>query len=97
MPDYNIHSEKIEEAGRKLLNDSGNLQSLLDTVRREIGDVLADGYSTPGAKAKFEPFFNEFAGNFQKIKDSLDGIQKYLNTLPDIFDRADQDAASGLR
>jgi WXG100 family type VII secretion target len=96
MPDYKVNSEQTESTSQALLNDFSQLQDKLNEVRGKITNLLADGYTTPAAQQKFQPFFEEFAKGFEQINTSLQGIGQYVKSVGQAFQQTDDQLAQNF-
>lgn len=93
MPNFAVNSEETAQTSAGLINDFSQLQDKLTEVRGKIQGLLANGYATPAAQQKFQPYFEEFARGFEQINQSLEGIGTYVRTVGEAF--ADTDAQLG--
>lgn len=96
MPSFKVDSDTTAQTSSALLNDFSQLQDKLNEVQGKIQSLLADGYSTPAAQQKFQPFFDEFAKGFQQVNQALQGIAQYVKTVGETFDSADTQLGSSL-
>lgn len=96
MPDYKVNSDRTGETSSQLQSDFGQLQDKLTEVKGKVSNLLADGYDTPRAKSDFQPFFDEFTKGFDQVNQGLDGISKYVKSVGDTFDGADQSTGQQL-
>jgi WXG100 family type VII secretion target len=96
MPDFAVNSDETSTTSSQLLNDFSQLQDKLMDVRSKIDGLLANGYRTPAAQQKFQPYFEEFAKGFDQVNQSLEGIGNYVRTVGDAFSDTDQQLGSQL-
>jgi len=96
MPDFAVNSEETSQASAALLNDFSQLQDKLVEVRGMVQNLLAQGYRTPAAQQKFQPFFDEFAKGFDQVNQGLQGIGNYVRSVGEAFSSTDQDRGSPL-
>ncbi|MGI5453002.1 WXG100 family type VII secretion target [Streptomyces sp. CA-249302] len=96
MPNYAVNSDTTSSTSQALLNDFSQLQDKLNEVRGKITNLLADGYSTPAAQQKFQPFFDEFAKGFEQVNQGLQGIGQYVKSVGEAFDQTDSQLGSNL-
>jgi WXG100 family type VII secretion target len=96
MPDFAVNSEETSTTAQSLLGDFGDLQQKLQDVRNKVTNLLASGYRTPAAKAKFEPFFEQFSKGFEQTTNGLEGMAKYVKSVGDAFQQADESLGSSL-
>ncbi|GIF77728.1 WXG100 family type VII secretion target [Asanoa siamensis] len=97
MPNFSVNSDETAQTSAALLNDFTQLQDKLSEVRGKVQGLLAQGYSTPAAQQKFQPFFDEFARGFEQINQSLEGISTYVRTVGEAFASADEQLGAQLR
>ncbi len=96
MPDFAVNSDETAQTSSALLSDFSELQDKLTDVRGKITALLAQGYRTPAAQQRFQPFFEEFARGFDTVNQSLQGIGQYVKSVGDAFDQTDQQLGSSL-
>ncbi len=72
MPNFAVNSDETAQTSATLLADFTALQDKLTEVRGKIDGLLANGYSTPAAQQKFQPFFEEFARGFEQVNQGLE-------------------------
>jgi WXG100 family type VII secretion target len=96
MPDFAVNSDTTASTSADLLNSFSQLQDQLTQVRGKIQSLLSDGYQTPAAQQKFQPFFEEFAKGFDQVNQSLQGIGQYVKSVGDAFDNTDSQLGSSL-
>ncbi|MFF3752464.1 WXG100 family type VII secretion target [Streptomyces sp. NPDC002018] len=96
MPNFAVNSDETATASQSLLNDFSQLQDKLTEVRGRISQLLANGYSTPAAQQKFQPFFDEFAKGFDQVNQGLQGIGQYVKAVGDAFSQTDEQLGSNL-
>ncbi len=96
MPDFRINSDETAATSQALLNDFAQLQDKLTEVRGKIENLLANGYSTPQAQQKFQPFFEEFARGFDQVNQGLSGIGQYVRSVGEAFTQTDDQLGSNL-
>jgi WXG100 family type VII secretion target len=96
MPDFAVNSDETAQTSAALLNDFSQLQDKLSEVRNKVSGLLAQGYRTPAAQQKFQPFFEEFGRGFEQINTSLEGIGQYVRNVGDAFDQTDQQLGSSI-
>jgi WXG100 family type VII secretion target len=96
MPDYKVNSDETASTSQALLNDFSQLQDKLSEVKNKISSLLSNGYSTPAAQQKFQPFFEEFAQGFSQVNDGLQGIGQYVKSVGDAFSQTDDQLGSNL-
>ena len=96
MPDYKVNSDETASTSQALMSDFGQLQDKLTEVKGKITSLLSNGYSTPAAQQKFQPFFDEFAKSFDQMNQSLQGIGTYVKSVGDAFSDADSQLGSNL-
>lgn len=96
MPDFAVNSDTTAQTSSALLNDFSQLTDKLTEVRGKIQNLLSDGYRTPAAQQKFQPFFDEFAKGFDQVNQSLQGIGQYVKSVGDAFDSTDNQLGSSL-
>ncbi|WP_055526244.1 WXG100 family type VII secretion target [Streptomyces graminilatus] len=97
MPNFAVDSDETAAASASLLNDFSALQDKLTEVRGRITQLLSQGYSTPAAQQKFQPFFDEFAKGFEQVNQGLQGISQYVKAVGDAFAQTDEQLGSNLR
>ncbi|MCM4083802.1 WXG100 family type VII secretion target [Paractinoplanes hotanensis] len=96
MPDFAVNSDETAQTSAALLNDFTQLQDKLTEVRSKVQNLLAQGYRTPAAQQKFQPFFDEFARGFDQVNQGLQGIGNYVRSVGEAFSSTDQDLGSRL-
>jgi WXG100 family type VII secretion target len=96
MPEFNVNSDTTAQTSTSLLNSFNQLTEQLTQVRNQIQSLLADGYSTPAAQQKFQPYFEEFAKGFSSINQSLQGISSYVKQVGETFANTDSQLGSSL-
>lgn len=96
MPDFRINSDETAATSQALLNDFAQLQDKLTEVRGKIENLLANGYTTPQAQQKFQPFFEEFARGFDQVNQGLSGIGQYVRSVGEAFTQTDDQLGSNL-
>jgi WXG100 family type VII secretion target len=96
MPDFAVNSDETASTSAALLNDFTELQDKLNQVRSKVQALLAQGYRTPAAQQKFEPFFEEFSKGFEQVNQGLEGIGQYVKAVGDAFQQADEQLGSNL-
>lgn len=96
MPNFNVNSDETAQTSAALLSDFGQLQDKLTEVRGKVSALLAQGYSTPAAQQKFQPFFDTFAQGFEQVNVGLEGIGNYVRSVGEAFDQTDRDLGSAL-
>ncbi len=96
MPDFAVNSDETAQTSAALLNDFSQLQDKLSEVRNKISGLLSQGYRTPAAQQRFQPFFEEFARGFDQVNQSLEGIGQYVRNVGEAFDQTDQQLGSSL-
>jgi WXG100 family type VII secretion target len=96
MPDVAVNSDTTAQTSSGLLNDFSQLQDKLSEVRSKIQNLLSDGYRTPAAQQKFQPYFDQFAKGFDQVNQSLQGIGQYVKNVGDAFDSTDTQLGSSL-
>ena len=96
MPDFAVNSDETAQTSAALLNDFSQLQDKLTEVRGKVQNLLAQGYRTPAAQQKFQPFFDEFAKGFDQVNQGLHGIGTYVRSVGEAFASVDQDLGSRL-
>ncbi|MEU3184199.1 WXG100 family type VII secretion target [Streptomyces sp. NPDC006923] len=96
MPNFAVNSDETSSTSASLLNDFASLQDKLTEVRGKITNLLAQGYSTPAAQQKFQPFFDEFAKGFDQVNQGLQGIGQYVKAVGDAFSQTDEQLGSNL-
>jgi WXG100 family type VII secretion target len=96
MPEFNVNSDTTAQTSASLLNSFNDLTGQLTTVRNQINSLLADGYSTPAAQQKFQPYFEEFASGFNSINQSLQGISSYVKQVGETFASTDTQLGASL-
>ena len=96
MPDYKVNSDETAQTSAALLNDFSQLEDKLREVKQKVSGLLANGYQTPSAQAKFSPFFDEFAKGFDQVNQGLNGIQQYVKSVGDTFSQTDDQLGSNL-
>ncbi|GAB3276050.1 WXG100 family type VII secretion target [Kineosporia babensis] len=96
MPDFKVNSDETAATSQALLNDFAQLQDKLTEVRGKIENLLANGYTTPQAQQKFQPFFEEFARGFDQVNQGLSGIGQYVRSVGEAFTQTDDQLGSNL-
>ncbi|MFF2523353.1 WXG100 family type VII secretion target [Streptomyces liangshanensis] len=96
MPNFAVNSDETASASASLLNDFTSLQDKLTEVRGRINQLLSQGYSTPAAQQKFQPFFEEFAKGFQQVNEGLQGISQYVKSVGEAFSQTDEQLGSNI-
>ncbi|WP_033341140.1 WXG100 family type VII secretion target [Catenuloplanes japonicus] len=96
MPNFAVNSDETAQTSATLLADFTALQDKLTEVRGKIDGLLANGYSTPAAQQKFQPFFEEFARGFEQVNQGLEGIGNYVRTVGEAFSDTDQQLGNAL-
>ena len=96
MPNFAVNSDETASTSQALLNDFTQLQDKLTEVKGKISSLLANGYSTPAAQQKFQPFFDEFAKGFDQVNQGLQGIGQYVKSVGEAFDQTDTQLGSNL-
>jgi WXG100 family type VII secretion target len=96
MPEFNVNSDTTAQTSASLLNSFNDLTEQLSQVRNQIQSLLADGYSTPAAQQKFQPYFEEFAQGFNSINQSLQGISSYVKQVGESFASTDTQLGASL-
>ncbi len=96
MPNFAVNSEETATTSAALLTDFSQLQDKLSEVRNKVQALLAQGYSTPAAQQRFQPFFEEFARGFEQVNTSLEGISTYVRTVGEAFEQTDQQLGSSI-
>ncbi|MEV4708499.1 WXG100 family type VII secretion target [Actinoplanes sp. NPDC049316] len=96
MPDFAVNSDETAQTSAALLNDFSQLQDKLVEVRGKVQNLLAQGYRTPAAQQKFQPFFDEFARGFDQVNQGLQGIGNYVRSVGEAFSSTDQDLGARL-
>ncbi|MDP9792706.1 WXG100 family type VII secretion target [Catenuloplanes nepalensis] len=96
MPNFAVNTEETAQTSASLQADFQSLQDKLTEVRGKIDGLLANGYSTPAAQQKFQPFFEEFARGFDQVNQGLEGIGNYVRTVGEAFADTDQQLGNAL-
>ncbi|BCY07221.1 WXG100 family type VII secretion target [Actinoplanes sp. L3-i22] len=96
MPDFAVNTEETSQTSAALLNDFSQLQDKLTEVRGKVQNLLSQGYRTPAAQQKFQPFFDEFAKGFDQVNQGLQGIGNYVRSVGEAFESTDSDLGSRL-
>jgi WXG100 family type VII secretion target len=96
MPEFAVNSDETSSTSQSMLGDFSELQAKLQDVRTKVAGLLASGYRTPAAKAKFEPYFEQFAKGFEQTNSGLEGMAKYVKGVGDAFQQADESLGSSL-
>lgn len=96
MPDFAVNSDETSSTSAALLNDFTELQNKLVDVRGKVQALLSQGYRTPAAQQKFQPFFDEFAKGFDQVNQGLQGIGNYVKSVGEAFVSTDQELGSKL-
>jgi WXG100 family type VII secretion target len=96
MPDFAVNSDETQQTSAALLNDFSQLQDKLSEVRNKVQALLANGYRTPAAQQKFQPFFEEFSRGFEQVNTGLQGIGEYVRGVGQAFEQADTQLGQGL-
>ncbi|QIQ06462.1 WXG100 family type VII secretion target [Streptomyces liangshanensis] len=96
MPNFAVNSDETASASASLLNDFTSLQDKLTEVRGRVNQLLSQGYSTPAAQQKFQPFFEEFAKGFQQVNEGLQGISQYVKSVGEAFSQTDEQLGSNI-
>ncbi|MDA2803763.1 WXG100 family type VII secretion target [Nocardiopsis suaedae] len=96
MPKFEVDSDRTEETSGSLAADFADFQERLADIKNKVEGLIADGYSTPAAQQKFQPFFEEFHSGFEQVNDGLEGISKYVKQVGDTFSDTDQKLGEGL-
>jgi WXG100 family type VII secretion target len=96
MPDFAVNSDVTAQTSAGLLNDFSELTQKLSEVRGKVQSLLSDGYQTPAAQQRFQPFFDQFAKGFDQVNQSLQGIGQYVKTVGDTFDQTDTQLGASL-
>jgi WXG100 family type VII secretion target len=96
MPNFAVNSDETASTAQSLLGDFAQLQEKLSEVRAKITNLLSDGYSTPAAQQKFQPFVDEFAKGFDQVTQSLQGIGQYVRSVGEAFSQTDEQLGSHL-
>ncbi|WP_326550669.1 WXG100 family type VII secretion target [Micromonospora sp. NBC_01813] len=96
MPTFSVNSDETEQTSAALLNDFTQLQDKLTDVRNKVQTLLANGYSTPAAQQRFQPFFEEFGRGFEQVNQGLEGISRYVRAVGEAFTSADDQLGASL-
>ncbi|GHH88958.1 hypothetical protein GCM10018793_70500 [Streptomyces sulfonofaciens] len=96
MPDYKVNSDETASTSQALLNDFQQCVDKLNEVKGKISQLLANGYQTPAAQQKFQPFFDEFAKGFDQVNQGLQGIGQYVKSVGDAFSQTDDQLGANL-
>lgn len=96
MPDFAVNTEETSQTSAALLNDFAQLQEKLTEVRGKVQNLLSQGYRTPAAQQKFQPFFDEFTKGFDQVNQGLQGIGNYVRSVGEAFQSTDSDLGSRL-
>jgi WXG100 family type VII secretion target len=96
MPEFNVNSDTTAQTSSSLLSSFNQLTEQLTQVQNQINSLLADGYSTPAAQQKFQPYFEEFAKGFGQINQSLQGISSYVKQVGETFASTDSQLGAAL-
>jgi WXG100 family type VII secretion target len=96
MPEFNVNSDTTAQTSSSLLNSFNQLSEQLTQVNSQVNSLLADGYSTPAAQAKFQPYFEEFAKGFSQVNQSLQGISTYVKQVGETFQNTDTQLGASL-
>jgi uncharacterized protein YukE len=76
-----------------------NMQMLLDGMTQAKGRIdalIAGGYNTPQAQAKFGPYFEEYKGSVDETLRGMEGISQYLEQVGTAFEDTDNQTANSL-
>lgn len=76
------------------LAEFARLQEALIDARGRIQHLLGRGYPSAAARARFEPYFDEFARGFDQVNGGLRGISDYVRSVPGAVRAADSDLDS---
>jgi uncharacterized protein YukE len=96
MATYHVSTEDIQESSSWLQQ---NMQTLLDGMtqaKSKIDGLIANGYNTPGAQAKFGPFFDEYKRSVDQTLEGMTGISEYLKQVGTAFEDTDTQTANSL-
>ncbi|MBJ2121846.1 MULTISPECIES: WXG100 family type VII secretion target [Arthrobacter] len=96
MPKFDVDSEATESTSSEMMNHFAELQAKLTVVRSKIDGLLAEGYRTPAAQQRFQPFFEEFARGFDQVNQSLEGIGQYVRNVGQAFNETDNQLGATL-
>ena len=96
MATYHISTEDIQDSSNWLKQ---NMQTLLDGMtqaKSRIDALIANGYNTPAAQAKFGPYFDEYKGSVDQTLQSMEGISRYLEQVGSAFEETDTATSNSL-
>jgi type VII secretion effector (TIGR04197 family) len=96
MPRFNVDTEQLDDASNWLKQHMQQLISEMQTAKSKIDALIADGYSTPAAQQKFEPYFDEYKNSVDKTLQGMEGISQYLQQVGTAFSDTDTHTASSL-
>jgi uncharacterized protein YukE len=96
MATYHVSTEDIQDSSSWLQQ---NMQTLLDGMtqaKSKIDALIAGGYNTPAAQAKFSPYFDEYKTSVDQTLQGMEGISQYLQQVSTAFEDTDTQTASSL-
>ena len=96
MATYHVQTEDIQESASWLAQ---NMQTLLDGMtqaKSKIDALIQGGYNTPGAQAKFGPYFDQYKASVDTTLQGMEGISQYLQQVGTAFEDTDTQTSNSL-
>ncbi|MGW1024044.1 WXG100 family type VII secretion target [Streptomyces sp. NPDC002577] len=96
MADYLVNDEKTAATASTTMNEYDIAKAQLTKIKGDLDALTADGYNTPSAKDKFQPFVEEFMNSYNQVTDGLTGISDYVRKYGEAIAQLDSDMGNSL-
>lgn len=96
MANVNVTYEEMRSAGKQLQAGKNDIESRLDQLKRQVDQLVAGGYVTDTSSKQFQISYDEFTKGVRKVVEGLEGMNTYLHSAADAFERTDRELSQQL-
>jgi WXG100 family type VII secretion target len=96
MANVAVTYEEMRNAGKQLQAGKNDIESRLDQLKRQVDQLVANGYVTDVSSKQFQSSYEEFNKGARQTIEGLEGMNTYLNSAADAFSQTDQQLSQQL-
>lgn len=97
MANVNVTYNDMDTAARTLTASHSEIESMLNSMKSMVDQLVHDGFVTDAASKQFEQSYAEFTKGASQVIEGLNGMSQYLTTASQTFSQIDQQLAKALK
>lgn len=96
MSDMDVTYDDMHSAGDYLIDQQGQLEEKLDSIKNYIDDLTQNGYVTAASSEAFNGAVTDFTQGAKQTLEALEGLSQFLHDTADSLQEQDEERAAAV-